>query len=161
MVRKLFLITEVCVPWRLLKYPNAQSLVSLFPYNTPPTMWSGCGHHGKWRSKPASQSVGKLKCEVPGYFTNPHHHFFFLLLFSMCWRIMRNRMLLAAVIGVVFKSVQSLLFGDDGYGRWNLVNILLSSWTSISELLNSFSSFLMAALSAGVSLVQGLSARRS
>lgn len=47
------------------------------------------------------------------------------------------------------------------YGRWNLVNCRLSSWTSISVLLNSFSSFLIAALSAGVSLAQGLSARRS
>lgn len=47
------------------------------------------------------------------------------------------------------------------YGRWNLVNCRLSSWTSISVLLNSFSSFLIAALSAGVNLAQGLSARRS
>lgn len=46
-------------------------------------------------------------------------------------------------------------------GRWNLVNCLLSSWTSISLLLNSFSSLRIAALSAGVNLVQGLSARRS
>lgn len=43
----------------------------------------------------------------------------------------------------------------------NLVRCRLSSCTSISELLNSFSSLRMAALSFGVSLVQGLSARRS
>lgn len=47
------------------------------------------------------------------------------------------------------------------YGRWNLVNCRLSSCTSISVLLNSFSSFRIAALSAGVNLAQGLSARRS
>lgn len=48
-----------------------------------------------------------------------------------------------------------------GYGRWNLVRCLLEEWTSISLLLNSFSSFRMAALSAADSLVQGLSALRS
>lgn len=102
----LFLITEMRVPWRLLKHPNPHSHVSLFLCNTPPTKWSGCGHYGKWHSKPAPQSVGRLKCAVPGFFTNPHH-FFFLLFVSICWRIMGNRMLLAAVIGVV----QSFLFG--------------------------------------------------
>lgn len=58
-------------------------------------------------------------------------------------------------------SLGSLAPFLEDYGRWYLVNCLLSSWTSISQLLNSFSSFRIAALSAGVSFVHGLSARRS
>lgn len=78
------------------------------------------------------------------------------------------------MIGSTFAHIQSisLLLRDccklvqDGstldnlerYGRWNLVKCLLSSWTSISADLKSFSSFRMEALSFGVNLVQGLSA---
>lgn len=47
-----------------------------------------------------------------------------------------------------------------GMGAY-LVRWRLPSWTAISEDLNSFSSLRMAALSFGVSLVHGLSARRS
>lgn len=43
----------------------------------------------------------------------------------------------------------------------DLVRCRLPSCTAISELLNSFNSFRIAALSLGVSLVHGLSARRS
>lgn len=60
-----------------------------------------------------------------------------------------------------YPTVTKVLGKQSGHGLWNLVRCLLSSCTSISWLLKSFSSFLIMALSCGVSRVQGLSARLS